>query len=138
MANYTNKAQSAAETVEIMAIVEFRRSLRGIQQANQLSALVWIFCMRCGHSKLTSPRWLVAQVKEAPDRFEALAKRLWCERCAQKGVELIAVPPGIAQVPLHSEAQANATEAKPPRTSIVRLAIARDAKANFDRLSARA
>ncbi len=42
-------------------------------------------CMRCGHSKLTSPRWLVAQVKEAPDRFDALAKRLWCEPCAEKG-----------------------------------------------------
>ena len=67
MANYTTKAQRAADTAETLAIMEFSRSLRGIQQADQLSALVWIFCMRCGHSKLTSPRWLVAQVKGAPD-----------------------------------------------------------------------
>jgi hypothetical protein len=51
--------------------MEFSRSFRGIQQADQMSALVWIFCMRRGHSKMTSPRWLVAQVKEAPDRFDA-------------------------------------------------------------------
>ncbi len=114
MANYTIKAQRAADTAETLAIMEFSRSLRGIQQADQLSALVWIFCMRCGHSKLTSPRWLVAQVKEAPDRFDALAKRLWCERCAEKGVELIAVPRGIPKVPLHAEAQTNGTEAIHP------------------------
>ena len=95
MANYTIKAQRAADTAEMLAIIDFSRSLRGIQQADRLSALVWIFCMRCGHSKLTSPRWLVAQVKGAPDHFDALARGLWCERCAEKGVELMSTQNSI-------------------------------------------
>ena len=114
MANYTTKAQRAADMAEMRAVIDFSRSLRGIQQADLLSTLVWILCLRCGHTKLTAPRWLVAQVKDAPDRFDALSKRLWCERCAEKGVELIAVPPGIPKVPLHAEAKANTNEAVYP------------------------
>ena len=111
-ANYTKRDERAAATGEMLEIIKLSRSLRGVQQADSLGVLVWVFCMRCGHARLTTPRWLIAQVKDAPDRFEALARRLWCDKCSGHGVELIAVPRGLATI---SPTDASQTSLGPKR-----------------------
>lgn len=63
--------------------------VQSIREADRGGFPIWIFCPWCSHSRLTEPRWLTAQVKDAPDQLEALEERLRCGQCKRMGVRLI-------------------------------------------------
>ena len=63
-----------------------------LKAADRSGGSIWIFCIWCGHAGLTEARWLMAQVKDAPDALDQLERRLSCQGCHRKGVRLIPTP----------------------------------------------
>jgi len=60
-----------------------------IREADRDGFTLWVLCVWCGHTHITEPRFLIAQVKDAPDLISALEPRLKCTACGHYGTRLI-------------------------------------------------